>query len=38
MTSTQRIRKLLIANRGDVASRVMATAKRMGIATVAVFS
>ena len=29
---------LLIANRGEIALRVMRTAKRMGIATVAVFS
>ncbi len=32
------IRKLLIANRGEIASRIIATARAMDIATVAVFS
>lgn len=32
------IKKILVANRGEIAIRIFATAKKMGIATVAVFS
>lgn len=32
------LQKLLIANRGEIACRIMKTAKKMGIATVAVYS
>lgn len=38
MTAIKPIKKLLIANRGEIACRIIRTAKRMGIKTVAVFS
>ena len=38
MMTTKMFKKILIANRGEIACRVMKTAKKMGIKTVAVYS
>ena len=38
MSELRSLKKLLVANRGEIALRIMKTAKKMGLSTVAVYT